>query len=32
MNGVIPPVPICVYKMQRVGFIFDENLPILKNN
>jgi hypothetical protein len=32
MSGVIPPVFIRVYKMQRDGFIFTENLQIVKNN
>jgi hypothetical protein len=32
MRGAIPPVPICVYRMQRDGFIYAENIPIVENN
>jgi len=32
MRGAITPVPICIYRMQRDGFIYDENIPIVANN
>jgi hypothetical protein len=32
MRGAIPPVPISVYRMQRDGFIFAENIPNVANN
>jgi hypothetical protein len=32
MHGVITPVPISVYRMQRDGLIFAENIPIVTNN
>jgi hypothetical protein len=32
MRGAILPVPICVYRMQRDGFIFAENIPIVAND
>jgi hypothetical protein len=32
MRGIITPVLICVYRMQRDGFIYAENIPIVANN